>query len=74
MHSKGYRIPITNWILETDYDTYSVRYSCYNKSSDSHRKSRNDNEFDFILIIILYSDRDYQLADSRAVSQWIAFI
>lgn len=50
MHSKGYRIPITNWILETDYDTYSVRYSCYNKSSDSHRKSRHDNAFDFILI------------------------
>lgn len=42
LHSQGYRIPITNWILETDYDTYSVRYSCYNKSSDSHRKSRRD--------------------------------
>lgn len=71
---QGNPIPITNWILDTDYKTFAVRFSCYNVSDTSHRKSKLRNRTFYSKInTILYFDRGPKFADSSAVSKICTF-
>lgn len=37
------RMSVTNWVLDTDYQTYAVRFSCYNTADKSYRELRFNN-------------------------------